>query len=105
MTEPQRIDYLVSFLEGGNAANFGRKAGITPQSITLLRQGKLNLYKYASRIVSAYPDVNDKWIISGEGEPFHSMREKGEVLKKIDRLEKEVKKLTSLIAKMAENAE
>ena len=101
MTEAQRIDYLVSVLEGGNAKAFAEKAGMHPQSVTNLRQGRYRIDRFVAKILGAYPDVDDKWLVTGEGEPLRSVREKGEVLKKMESLEREMKRLTKMIEKMA----
>ena len=102
MTEAQRIDYLVSVLEGGNAKAFAEKAGINQQAVTNLRQGRYRIDRFVAKILAAYPDVDDKWLVTGEGEPLHSIREKGEVLRKVDSLEREVRRLARLIEKMTE---
>lgn len=101
MTESQRIDYLVSVLEGGNAKAFANKCGMHQQAVSMLRQGKGRIDTYVSRILSAYPDVDDKWLVTGVGEPLRSVREKGEVLQKVEGLEKEVRRLTKLIERIA----
>ena len=100
MTESQRIDYLVSVLEGGNAKAFANKCGMHQQAVSMLRQGKGRIDTYVSRILSAYPDVDDKWLVTGEGEPLHSIWEKGEVLRKVESLEREIRRLARMIEKM-----
>lgn len=102
MTEAQRIDYLVSVLEGGNSKAFANKTGLYQQAVTNLRQGKYRIDKFVSRILEAYPDVDGKWLVSGDGEPLRSTREKGEVLKKVESLEKEIKRLSKMIEKLTE---
>jgi len=97
MTEPQRIDYLVSVLEGGNAKAFAEKAGIRQQAVTGLRHGQCRMEKYVAKILQAYPDVDDKWLITGGGEPLRSVREKGEVLRKVEAMEKELKRLARAV--------
>ena len=97
MTEAQRIDYLVTVLEGGNAKAFAEKVGTHPQSITNLRQGRYRIDRFVAKILGAYPDVDDKWLVTGEGEPLRSVREKGEVLRKIESLEKEIRRLAEII--------
>lgn len=101
MTESQRIDYLVSALEGGNAKAFANKAGMHQQTVTGLRQGKYHIDKYVTKILAAYPDVDDKWLVTGDGDPLVSIREKGEVLRKMEALEKEIGRLTKVVERMA----
>lgn len=102
MTDAQRIDYLVAVLEGGNAKAFADKAGMHQQTVTGLRQGKYKVDKFVTRILAAYPDVEDKWLVTGDGEPLRSVREKGEALRKVEALETEVARLSGLIEQMIE---
>jgi len=97
MTAAQRIDHLVMVLEGGNAKRFGEKAGISPQSVSSLRHGKYRIAGFAERILSAYPEVNPEWLTSGEGEPLLAEIEKGEILRKVESLEKEIRRLSELV--------
>lgn len=102
MTDAQRIDYLVSVLEGGNAKAFADKAGMHQQTVTGLRQGKYRVDKFVSKILAAYPDVDDKWLVTGDGEPLRSVREKGEALKKVESLEREIARLSGLVEELLE---
>lgn len=101
MTPAQRIDYLVMVLEGGNARRFGEKSGITPQSVSCLRHGKYRIDPFVDRILSAYPDVDPVWLTTGEGIALFSEREKGEVLERLERIEKALARLEKMIAKTA----
>ena len=100
MTEAQRIEYLVAVLEGGNAKAFAEKAGLNQQAVTNLRQGRYRFDRFVAKILAAYPDVDDKWLVTGEGEPLHSIWEKGEVLRKVESLEREIRRLARMIEKM-----
>lgn len=100
MTESERIDLLVKLLEGNNAKAFCVRAGIPEASLSRVRKGKGNPPSYYDRILTAYPQVNKKWLYSGAGEPLMERREKSEILMKIDSLEKEVRRLADLIEKM-----
>ena len=100
MTDAQRIDYLVSVLEGGNAKAVADKAGIHQQSVTGLRQGRYRVDRFVARILAAYPDVDDKWLVTGDGEPLRSVREKGEALRKVESLEKEIVRLSGLVEEL-----
>ncbi len=101
MTESERIDFLVNTLEGGKGITFCRKTGIRQNTLTYLRQGKRNIGRYIQRISEAYPSVRQEWLATGDGEPFVEDVEKGEVLQKIESLEKEVRRLASLIENIA----
>ena len=101
MKESARISFLVDTLEGGNAKRFSEKTGIRPQTVSCLRHGKYQIGRFVQRITTAYPDVNVKWLQTGEGEPLLSGPEKGLVLAKIESLEKEVRRLSKLVEKLA----
>ena len=100
MEEKERIELLVSVLAGGNAKRFGEKAGICPQSVCCLRKGRYSLKGFVERILAAYPSVRAEWLTTGEGDPFVEGREKGEVLKRLENLEREVGRLASLIEQL-----
>lgn len=101
MTESERIDFLVNTLEGGKGITFCRKTGIRQNTLTYLRQGKRRLNRYVQKISEAYPSVRQEWLATGSGEPFVEEVEKGEVLRKIEALEKEVRRLSGLIESLA----
>lgn len=100
MTDAQRIDYIVTVLEGGNAKAFADKAGMHQQTVTCIRHGKYKVDKFVARILAAYPDIEDKWLVTGEGEPLRSVREKGEALRKVEALESEVARLSGLVEEL-----
>ena len=102
MTDAQRTDYLVSVLEGGNARAFAERAGMNQQAVTNLRKGRYRLDRYVTRILDAYPDVEERWLVTGEGEPLRSVRERGELLSRMASLEREVRMLTRAVEKLAE---
>lgn len=97
MTEPERLDYLIKVLCGNNARNFALKAGIRPDSLSRVRNGKGTPSFYFERILGAFPDVERDWLYSGIGEPFKGRREKNEILERLDSLEKEVRSLRELL--------
>lgn len=101
MNTAERISFLVDTMEGGNARRFSEKTGIRTQSISCLRHGKYQIGRFVQRITTAYPDVNVKWLQTGEGEPLLSGPEKGLVLAKIESLEQEVRRLSKLVEKLA----
>ena len=72
MTPAERIEFLVANLTGGNASLFAEKVGAHPSKITYMRANTHNIrYEtYYPRILAAYPEVNEKWLYSGEGRPL-----------------------------------
>jgi len=104
MNEFERIDYLVKILEGNNAKAFCIKTGIAEASLCRVRKGRGRPAAYYGRIVAAYDQVRKQWLYSGTGEPLKEKKEKGEIIQRLDSLEKEVKRLASLIEKMVKSA-
>lgn len=100
MTGSERIDQLVYLLEGGRAKEFTEKTGIAPACLSRVRHGQGNPETYYSRILAAYPQIRKQWMYSGIGEPLKEKDEKGEILRKVDALEREVKRLAGLIEKL-----
>lgn len=100
MTPSERIDHLVRMLEGNNARVFAEKTNIPPSSLCRVRKGIGNPETYFNRILAAYPQVRKQWLFSATGEPLKEKKEKGEVLAKIESLEKEVRRLAGLIEEL-----
>ena len=103
MTESERLDYLIKVLSGNNARNFATRTGIRPDSLSRARNGKGTPSFYFERILGAFPDVSREWLYEGTGEPLVSMKEKGEVIKRIESLEREVRRLARLVEKITVN--
>jgi len=100
MNEHQRIDSLIKILEGDNAKAFATKTGIPESSLCRLRKGKGRPASYFDKVLSAYPVVRKRWLYFGTGEPLKEKDEKGAVLLKLESLEKEVKRLSSVIERL-----
>ena len=105
MSEAERVSFLVDTLEGGNAKRFSERTGIRQQSVSCLRHGKYGIGRFIERISNAYPDVNVRWLNTGFGEPLRSVPEKGLVLAKLEILEKEVRRLSMAVEKLAKTVE
>lgn len=101
MKENERIDLLVKILEGDNAKAFATRTGIPPSSLCRVRKGQGKPASYFGRILDAYPEVRKTWLYTGDGEPLKEKSERGEILQKIERLEREVRRLSSLVEKCA----
>ena len=99
MTDSERVDYLIRVLSGNNARNFALKAGIRPDSLSRVRNGKGTPAFYFERILAAFPDVEREWLYTGVGEPIKN--EKSEILKRLDSLEREVRSLRELLERAA----
>lgn len=101
MTDSERVDYLIKVLAGNNARDFAVKAGIRPDSLSRVRNGKGTPSFYFERILAAFPDVEREWLYTGVGVPLKWEREKGEILAKLDALENEVKRLNEMVERLA----
>lgn len=103
MSESERLDYLIKVLEGNNARVFAEKTGIRTDSLSRARKGTNHPSSYFERVLKAYPDVSREWLYNGEGAPLVSMREKSEILLKLESLEKDVKRLMEMVGSLAGN--
>ena len=100
MTVSQRVDHLVMVLEGGNARRFASRTGITPQSVSCLRHGRYRIENFVERILSAYPEVEREWLYYGAGDALRGEKEKGEILAKLESLEREVARLAGMVERL-----
>lgn len=101
MNEHERLDYLIKVLAGNNARAFALKAGIRPDVLSRVRNGKGNPSFYFERILGAFPSVSRDWLYMGDGAPLMEEREKSEVIARLEALEKEIRKLELLVMNMA----
>lgn len=69
MTEAQRIEYLITVLEGGVGAEFAKKIGVSHAAVSKMRNGIFGITKKIDAIIKAYPSVNRDWLETGEGYP------------------------------------
>lgn len=75
MTEGQRLAFLVRHLCGDNQADFARRTGIGKSTLNrLVRENgrKFGVHltdTYISKIMTAFPEVDEKWLRTGIGEP------------------------------------
>lgn len=101
MKENERLDYLIKVLSGDNARSFAEKAGIRPDSLSRARSGKGRPSYYFWRILDAFPQVDRDWLYTGVGEPLKETKEKGEILERLESLEREVARLAYLLESVA----
>lgn len=97
MNESERLTYLVDRLEGGSAIRFATKVGIDPATLSRARNGKGRPSAYFAKIEAAYPEVRKEWLYTGAGMPLVGDEEKGEIVKRLEALENEVRRLSRLI--------
>ena len=101
MTPSERIDYLIKTLEGDNASAFARRIGARKDTMSRARNGLIRPAVLYKKILEGYPQVRRAWLVDGRGEPMYEDQEKGEVLMKVEALEKEVRALRRAIEKLS----
>jgi hypothetical protein len=69
MTEPERIEYLITALESGNQSEFARRIGCSLANLWKMRNGQVGIRLQVAKICRAYPQVNRGWLESGQGYP------------------------------------
>lgn len=70
-TQLERIDEIVTRYCGGNKAEMARKMGVNTQTVhAWFRRGNPSANTLRS-ILKAFPQVNETWFLTGEGEPIN----------------------------------
>lgn len=114
MTEAERISLIITHLEGGNIAEFGRSIGVSKAQAWKMQNGHTGIRLRVDNILKAYPQVNRTWLETGEGYPgdlsidlvktrYEKKIEQNEriidsLIKRIEQLEKQAE-IFSVIAK------
>lgn len=71
MSEADRIRHIIKSLEGGVAAAFAKKIGVSLPTVSKMQNGKIGIRKHIEKILKAYPNVRREWLMTGEGYPGH----------------------------------
>ena len=95
MNEQKRIEVLIEHV--GKAVTFAEMIGTTPASVTKLRNGKFHIEAFAVRIANAFPEVNCRWLLTGNGEPFAKEAAEGRISAELRALRKSVDELTAKV--------
>ena len=69
MTEAERLDFLIKTLANGRAVDFAKALHVSTPTISRIKKGELTLAPRIADILKAYPQVNPKWLMTGEGYP------------------------------------
>lgn len=71
MTLQSRIQHLVNIKAAGNKSRFARMVGWQPQYMARVTavDGPVGL-AIVTKILEAFPDVDGRWLVLGEGEPI-----------------------------------
>lgn len=101
MTEPDRIQLIIDRFEGGQKTRFAQRIGTSKSSVTKLTDGSFRIASFAERIVRAYPEINARWLLTGEGDPTAGYPQKAEITARIESLELKMDKVFSLLGKAA----
>lgn len=72
MTLPSRIQYLVNIKAAGNKSRFARMVGWPAQYMSRITKdsGATVGLAVVTKILETFPDVDGRWLVLGEGEPF-----------------------------------
>ena len=100
MTPSERIDYLIKTLEGDNARAFAERIGTRTDTLSRARNGLTRPSVLYTKILQGYPQVRRAWLVEGRGEVMQEDQEKGEVLRKVEALEREVRALRKMVEKL-----
>lgn len=91
MNEKERIEVLVR--RAGSGKKLAEMLGTSAASISKLRAGVFRLSVYAERIAAAFPDLNCRWLLTGDGEPFAQEAREGEIKAELRALRGAVERL------------
>ena len=91
MTEQERIALLVRAC--GNGRKFAEKVGTSSGSVSKLLSGRFHIDAFAVRIATAFPDLNCRWLLTGDGEPFAKEAAEGEIKAELRALRDAVEEL------------
>lgn len=105
MNEQERVDYLILALTANNAKEFARRVGIGTPTLSRLRHGERQLKNYHAKILAAFPQVNEAWLLRGEGDPIRRREEPNyrALIARLGRLEKKLDELIAFMEKCREN--
>lgn len=86
-TLPARIQHLVNIKAAGNKSRFARMVGWQPQYMARVTKedGASIGLAIVTKILEAFPDVDGRWLVLGEGEPITADNElKRKLYQRID---------------------
>lgn len=70
---PERIEWILERYEDGSRRAMGRKIGLSGQAISAWTRGEARPSgEGLASIIETYPDVDARWLLSGEGSPHAS---------------------------------
>lgn len=91
MSEKERIETIVQ--KAGSAKRLAEMLNTSAASVSKLRAGTFRLSVYAERIAKAFPDLNCRWLLTGEGDPFAKEAQEGEIKAELRALRTAVERL------------
>ena len=97
MNQQERIDLLIE--KAGSGSKLAEMISTTSASLSKLRTGKFHIEAFAPRIAQAFPNVNCRWLLTGEGDPFSKEADEGEIRAELRALRKAVDKLAAEVRK------
>lgn len=91
MSEKERIEVLIK--KAGSGRKFADLINTSSSSITKLKDGRFHITSFADRIAQAFPDLNCRWLLTGEGEPFAKEAQEGEIKAELRALSEKMDKV------------
>lgn len=101
MTPSERVEYIIATLCGGTAQVFCDRTKISKSQVSKIRSsensGQYGIGPYAERIARGFPEIDCRWLLTGEGEPLG----KGQT----GRIKAELRALRKSLDELAERVE
>lgn len=91
MTEQERIEVLIK--KAGSGRKLADLINTSSSSITKLKDGRFHITAFADRIARAFPDLNCRWLLTGEGDPFAKEAQEGEIKAELRALSEKMDRL------------
>lgn len=98
MTPSERVEYIIATLCGGTAQVFCDRTKISKSQVSKIRSsensGQYGIGPYAERIARGFPEIDCRWLLTGEGEPLgKSGGMRATILKELRELNRRVENL------------
>ena len=97
MNEQERIEVLIK--KAGSGRKLAELISTTSGSISKLKAGRFHLEVFAPRLAQAFPDMNCRWLLTGEGGPFAKEVTDGEIRAELRAMKRSIDKLAGEVRK------
>lgn len=87
MTVGERLNYLRKELLKLTLDQFGNKIGLKKSALSHIENGNVNITEQNRKSICREFNVNDTWLMAGEGEPFIKKTQHDEIAEFINKIE------------------